>query len=93
MGGFTVQVEHGRATAGGVLSGSVLTLDKALTNFLSFTGAPLAQALRLLTSNPAAMTGLGAQAGLLTVGQPASLVALDGAGKLLASFVYGTNSR
>src|ERR1035441_10273523 len=93
MGGFTVQVEHGRATAGGVLSGSVLTLDKALTNFLSFTGAPLAQALRLLTSNPAAMTGLGAQAGLLSRRQPASLVAMDGAGKLLASFVYGTNSR
>jgi N-acetylglucosamine-6-phosphate deacetylase len=93
LGGFAVQVAHGRATAGGVLSGSVLTLDKALTNFLSFTGAPLAQALRLLTSNPAAMTGLGAQAGLLKVGQPASLVALDGAGKLLASFVYGTNSR
>lgn len=92
LGGMAVQVAHGRATAGGVLAGSVLTLDKALTNFLKFTGTPLATALRLLTTNPATMTGLGAQAGFLAVGQPANLVALDGTGKLVASFVDGANA-
>ena len=87
--GFSVQVANGKATAGGVLAGSVLTLDRALTNFIEFTGAPLDHALRLVTANPAAMTGLGAQAGELAVGQPANLVAVDSAGRLLASIQNG----
>jgi N-acetylglucosamine-6-phosphate deacetylase len=74
------------------LAGSVLTLDKALTNFVKFTGTPLTTALRLLTSNPATMTALGTRAGFLAVGQPANLVALDGTGKLAASFVDGANA-
>jgi N-acetylglucosamine-6-phosphate deacetylase len=89
LGGLTVQVADGRATAGGVLAGSVLTLDRALANFIAFTGAPLEQALRLLTANPAAMTGLGGQAGFLAAGQPANLVAVDAAGKLVASILKG----
>jgi N-acetylglucosamine-6-phosphate deacetylase len=75
--------------ARGVLAGSVLTLDRALTNFLEFTGADLAQGLRLLSTNPATMTGFQDRAGSLAVGQKANLVAVDGAGKLLASFVNG----
>jgi N-acetylglucosamine-6-phosphate deacetylase len=89
LGDFAVQVANGRAMANGVLAGSVLTLDRALTNFMEFTGAPLEQALRLLTVNPAAMTGLGDQAGLLAVGAAANLVALDEAGKLVGSVVHG----
>ena len=34
LGGFPVQVANGRATARGVLAGSVLTLDRALSNFV-----------------------------------------------------------
>ena len=89
LGGFAVQVAKGRATANGMLAGSVLTLDRALANFVKFTGAPLELALRLVTANPAAMTGLGAQAGSLAVGQPANLVAVDAAGKLVASIIDG----
>jgi N-acetylglucosamine-6-phosphate deacetylase len=89
LGDFAVQVANGRAMARGVLAGSVLTLDRALTNFMEFTGAPLEQVLRLLTVNPAAMTGLGDQAGSVAVGMPASLVAVDGAGKLVGSVVNG----
>jgi N-acetylglucosamine-6-phosphate deacetylase len=89
LGGFAVQVSNGRAAARGVLAGSVLTLDRALANFIEFTGAPLDQALRLLTVNPASMTGLGDQAALLAVGQPANLVAVDAAGKLVGSIVGG----
>jgi N-acetylglucosamine-6-phosphate deacetylase len=93
LGGFAVQVANGRAMAGGVLAGSVLTLDRALTNFLEFTGAPLEQALRPLTVNPAAMTGLGEQVGGLAVGLPASLVAVDKAGKLVGSVIAGQQAR
>jgi N-acetylglucosamine-6-phosphate deacetylase len=89
LGGFPVQVANGKAMARGVLAGSVLTLDRALTNFVAFTGAPLEQALRLLTVNPATMTGLTAQAGSLAVGQAANLVAVDAAGKLVASIQNG----
>ena len=89
LGGFAVEVTGGRAMARGVLAGSVLTQDRALANFVEFTGAPLEEALRLLTVNPALMTGLGDQVGSLAVGQPASLVAVDAAGKLVGSVVNG----
>jgi N-acetylglucosamine-6-phosphate deacetylase len=89
LGGFAVQVANGKPTANGVLAGSVLTLDRALTNFIEFTGSSLNDALRLLTANPAAMTGFGDQAGSLSVGGPADLVAVDAAGKLVASIQSG----
>jgi N-acetylglucosamine-6-phosphate deacetylase len=85
LGGFAVEVAEGIATADGMLAGSVLTLDRALVNFLRFTGAPLDQGLRLVSANPAAMTGLGDLAGCIAVGQPANLVAVDDDGRLVAS--------
>jgi N-acetylglucosamine-6-phosphate deacetylase len=89
LGGFDVQVADGRATARGVLAGSVLTLDRALANFVRFTGATVDQGLRLLSSNPAAMTGFSDRAGSLRVGDAASFVAVDPAGNLVASIVDG----
>ena len=47
---FAVQVANGQATASGVLAGSVLTLDRALANFVAFTGASVEDGLRLLTA-------------------------------------------
>jgi N-acetylglucosamine-6-phosphate deacetylase len=89
LGNFAVQVAHGRAMIDGVLAGSVLTLDRALENFLKFTGATLEQGLGLLTANPAAMTGLSEEAGALAVGGPADFVAVDATGKLVGSVVGG----
>ncbi len=89
LGGFAVQVAAGRAMARGVLAGSVLTLDRALANFVAFTGATVEQGLRLLTANPAAMTGLEEQAGSLTAGSEANLVAVSAEGKLMAAFLSG----
>ena len=89
LGGFPVQVKDGRATARGVLAGSVLTLDRALSNFVQFTGATVEQGLGLLSSNPAAMTGLAHRAGALVPGRAANLVAVDAQGKLVASFIAG----
>jgi N-acetylglucosamine-6-phosphate deacetylase len=89
LGTFAVQVANGRAMARGVLAGSVLTLDRALANFTQFTGAPLEQSLRLLTVNPAAMTGFSDQAGSIAIGKPSNIVAVDAQGKLLASFING----
>ncbi len=89
LGGFPVQVADGKAMARGVLAGSVLTLDRALKNFVEFTGAPLEDGLRLLTANPAAMTGFERNVGSLAVGQTANLVAVDRSGKLVASIQNG----
>jgi N-acetylglucosamine-6-phosphate deacetylase len=44
---------------------------------------------KALTTNPAAMTGLTAQAGSLAPGEPANLVAVNADGKLAASFLNG----
>ncbi|HEX3893374.1 MAG TPA: N-acetylglucosamine-6-phosphate deacetylase [Terracidiphilus sp.] len=89
LGGFAVHVEKGRATANGVLAGSVLTLDRALANFMRFTAATAEQGLRLATSNPATMTGFLEQAGSVQVGQRANLAAIDGDGKLVGSVIGG----
>jgi N-acetylglucosamine-6-phosphate deacetylase len=89
LGEFAVQVANGRAMARGVLAGSALTLDRALKNFMEFTGVPVEQALRLATVNPATMTGLGDQAGSVSVGMPANLTVVDDAGKLVGSVVNG----
>jgi len=85
-----VQVADGRAMANDVLAGSVLTLDRALANFIRFTGATAEDGIRLMTSNPAAMMGLGEHAGLLRVGGPANLVAVDAAsGNLVSAVING----
>jgi len=89
LGGLTVEVANGRAMCDGVLAGSVLTLDRALANFLAFTGATLEQGLRLLTGNPAALTGFESEAGSLAPGGPANLVAVSPEGHLAASFLNG----
>jgi N-acetylglucosamine-6-phosphate deacetylase len=89
LGGFAVEVKDGRAMARGVLAGSVLTLDRALANFVQFTGATIDQGLRLITRNPAAMTGLDHRCGSIVPGRAANLVALDEQGNLVASIIAG----
>jgi N-acetylglucosamine-6-phosphate deacetylase len=89
LGGFAVQVEKGRATANGVLAGSVLTLDRALANFVRFTGATAEQGVRLMTANPAAMTGFTQQVGSIAIGQSAGLVAVNAEGHLVGSVIGG----
>jgi len=89
LGGFAVQVKEGRAMADGVLAGSVLTLDRALANFVRFSGATAEQGLQLMTANPAAMTGLAEKAGSIQIGQRADLVAVDAGGKLVGSILGG----
>jgi N-acetylglucosamine-6-phosphate deacetylase len=89
LGNFPVQVANGKATSNGVLAGSVLSLDRALENFVAFAGESVANALPLLTENPAAMSGFAEEAGRITVGGRADLVAVSDSGKLLGSFVGG----
>ena len=88
LGDFEVTVANGRATARGVLAGSVLTLDKAIENVRAFTGTSLATAVGLASTNPATMLGLEAPA--IAEGQPANLNLFTEDGKLLATCLGGT---
>lgn len=89
LGGFPVEVAHGRATSNGVLAGSVLTLDRAVRNFAEFTGAPLAQVASLAGRNPARMTGLDSEVGVLAPGRRADITVLDAKGSVISTILNG----
>ncbi|MGH9473864.1 MAG: N-acetylglucosamine-6-phosphate deacetylase [Terriglobales bacterium] len=88
LGGITVAVAGGRCLAGGRLAGSVLTLDRAVGNFMNFTGCDLATAWNLASGNPARAAGLN-QKGQLCAGADADLVVLSQAGAVQAVYVAG----
>jgi N-acetylglucosamine-6-phosphate deacetylase len=95
LGELTVRSPTAAPPPKATLAGSVLTLDRALANFLRFTGATLEHGLRLLTTNPAALIrplgspGFTSSAGHLAPGLPANFVAVNPDGTLAASFLQG----
>ncbi len=88
LGEMTVEVKNGSARRGEVLAGSVLTLDRALANFMDATGVSLAAAVGMVTSNPAALLG-ETKFGEIAVGKPANLTVRDRAGGIVQNFVDG----
>jgi N-acetylglucosamine-6-phosphate deacetylase len=60
----------------GKLAGSTLTLDRALRNIIAL-GIPLADAVRMLTLNPATLLGIEFKKGALRTGADADIVLLD----------------
>jgi N-acetylglucosamine-6-phosphate deacetylase len=77
LGTLEVTVSGGISrNAEGRLAGSTLTLDRALRNVVSL-GVPLAEALRMLTLNPATLLGIEFKKGALRCGADADLLLLD----------------
>jgi N-acetylglucosamine-6-phosphate deacetylase len=77
LGGFEVTVTNGVCrNAAGVLAGSTLTLDRALSNIVNL-GVPLADAVRMLTLNPALLLGIEFKKGSLRPGGDADVLLLD----------------
>jgi len=77
LGGFEVTVTNGVCrNAAGILAGSTLTLDRALRNIANL-GVPLADAVRMLTLNPASLLGIEFKKGSLRVGADADILLLD----------------
>jgi len=77
LGGFEVTVTNGVCrNAAGILAGSTLTLDRALRNIMNL-GVPLADAVRMLTRNPATLLGIEFKKGSLRVGADADVLLLD----------------
>ena len=95
LAGLAVHVANGRAElsedlAQGkqTLAGSVLTLDRAVANVQSFTGASLADAARFASHNPAAMLGQP-ELTRIAAGSPANLNRFNPSGKLVAIYLRG----
>jgi N-acetylglucosamine-6-phosphate deacetylase len=87
LGETTVHVKDGRCTTdAGVLAGSLLTLDEAVTKMRDFTGADLETAVRLASRNPARMLGLCDD---LISGAPANFNVYDAQGKRQQTVLRG----
>jgi N-acetylglucosamine-6-phosphate deacetylase len=92
LGSLDVDVTNGRCTTAGspgVLAGSVLTMDKAVQNFSSFTGAGLATTALLATRNPARLMGIDHHWGSLEEGREANFLAVSENGEILQTFRAG----
>ena len=63
--------------SGGTLAGSTLTMERAVKNFMEFTGCSLPEAVRCATLNPARLLGIAGRKGSLVVGKDADLVIFD----------------
>jgi N-acetylglucosamine-6-phosphate deacetylase len=86
LGTFEVTVADGRALSNGVLSGSVLTMDRAVANVQRFTGASLATAVGLASTNPAALLSVDLA---LAPGKAANFNVFDAEGQLRSTILYG----
>jgi N-acetylglucosamine-6-phosphate deacetylase len=89
LGSFVVEVKDGRCEYEGRLAGSVLTLDRAVRNVMTFAGWRLAQAVRLATLNPARLLGVHHQRGTLAPGLIADMVALTPDGNVHETILAG----
>lgn len=88
LGNFDVEVREGRATARGVLAGSVLTLDQAVANFARFTGTEFGEVTRAVTRNPARMLGLEERLSV-SAGRPANFNRFAADGTLVETLLQG----
>ena len=89
LGSLDVEVKDGKCIYDGAIAGSTLTMDRAVSNFLEFTGAALDVAVGLAGRNPVRMLGLDDRFGSLAVGRRADFVVLDGDGVLRATVLGG----
>jgi N-acetylglucosamine-6-phosphate deacetylase len=93
LGGLTVTVKDGRclllgANGDGVLAGSILTLDRAVRNFCSYTAAPLEDTICMVTANPARLMGTS-EYGSLRIGGAAHITVLTPSGEIAAVYLRG----
>jgi N-acetylglucosamine-6-phosphate deacetylase len=89
LGGFEVTVTGDRCDLNGKLAGSVLTLDRAVRNVMGFASLTLANAIRLVTLNPASLVGVSHAHGMLAPGRVADIVVLTPSGEVVATMVAG----
>jgi len=90
LGELDVQVVNGMCVIGeGTLAGSTLTLDRGVQNFAAFTGASIDDISKLVSRNPARMTGFEAEAGSLAVGRSADITVLSEKNEVVETILRG----
>lgn len=87
LGTMEVEVSGVRCTRNGKLAGSVLTLDRAVCNAMTFAGCELEQAIRLATINAARAAAL--DVGYLKSASNADFVVLTPAGEVVETICGG----
>ena len=75
--------------AGGSLAGSILTLDRAVRNIMTFSGLGWPEAIAMATSVPARIAGVEHRKGKVAPGADADLLALDKQGFVQCTWVRG----
>jgi len=88
LGEVEIEVKDGMCTHKGTLAGSVLTLDRAVRNVMSFAQWDLQTAVRAATLNPAKTAGVKNK-GLLQAGADADFVVMNAGGEVQATIIKG----
>jgi N-acetylglucosamine-6-phosphate deacetylase len=90
LDGETLVAREGRiVNAAGTLAGSDLDMLSAVNNAAAFAGLDWFEAVRMATSYPARALGLEGEVGAIKAGCRASVLALDGARRIRASWIDG----
>jgi N-acetylglucosamine-6-phosphate deacetylase len=90
LGELDVTVENGKCVLDeNTLAGSTLTLDRGVKNFAEFTGARIDEVVRLASRNPARMTGLDDEIGVLLPGRKANITVLNSKNEVVETFLRG----
>ena len=90
LGGQSVFVKDGAARLeSGHLAGSVLTLNKAIYNFLKNTNATVAEVIHMASLNPATSIGVSDRKGSLEIGKDADIAIFDEKMNCYLSIVEG----
>ena len=89
LGSFEVELRDNRCESHGKLAGSVLTLDRAVRNMMSFANVSFQDSIRMATLNPARALGIEHRKGLLQPGADADIAVFSPAGEVLHTIVGG----
>lgn len=74
----------------GTIAGSILTMNKAVKNFMDAAGCPIWEAVKKASLNPARSVGEGENIGSLAVGKRADIVICDGNIKVQKTIIGGS---
>jgi N-acetylglucosamine-6-phosphate deacetylase len=90
LGGQSVKVQKGKATLqDGTLAGSILKLNEAVLNILSYTNCTLADVVKMTAVNPAKQINVFDRKGSIKKGKDADLIILDEENQLYMTICRG----
>lgn len=90
LGGREARLSEGRVTLpDGTIAGSAATMDAVVRNVVDWGLASVTDAVRMASSTPARVVGLGDRKGHVSPGYDADLIALDASRRVVAVWARG----